>query len=413
MAAADHFHVGSGSNHKNEYRPRNPEDSLLYRTIAGHLETFLARQRERGREVPQFVEREMRAYLACGVLACGFLRLQCGSCGKDRLLPLSCKGRSVCPSCGGRRMVDQAAHLVDRVFPRVPVRQWVLSLPFALRYRLAYDAEMVTAVLGVFIRALFGLYRRMARDYGIDQSQCGAVTFVQRFGSAANLHLHFHVICMDGVYAPGLDGKPEFFALRPPENGEVRELAQLLAKRIPALLIRRGVGTPPPDEGESDRLARDQPWLSDVYAASLSGRIATGPEAGRRVAVGRDRVGPESIDSSASPRCAPVAGFSLPGNVGIHAGGRLRFGRPFCYWARPPPFIGRLGALPGWGLRYWFKTAWRNGTTHAIFEPLLFLEKLAALVPIPHVHLVRFHGLLAPAAKWRPSIVPHNAVTFS
>src|SRR2546426_7730670 len=131
MAAADHFHVGSGSNHKNEYRPRNPEDSLLYRTIAGHLETFLAHQRERGREVPHFVEREMRAYLSCGVLACGFLRLQCESCGKDRLLPLSCKGRSVCPSCGGRRMVDTAAPLVDRVFPRVPVRQWVLSLPFA------------------------------------------------------------------------------------------------------------------------------------------------------------------------------------------------------------------------------------------------------------------------------------------
>jgi len=85
----------------------------------------------------------------------------------------------------------------------------------------------------------------MARDYGIDQTQCGAVTFVQRFGSAANLHLHFHVITLDGVYAPGLDGKPEFFALRPPENGEVRELAQLLAKRIPALLTRRGAGTPP------------------------------------------------------------------------------------------------------------------------------------------------------------------------
>ena len=81
------------------------------------------------------------------------------------------------------------------------------------------------------------------------------------------LHIARHspeldIVCMDGVYAPGLDGKPEFFALRPPENGEVRELAQLLAKRIPALLIRRGVGTPPPDEGESDRLARDQPWLA-------------------------------------------------------------------------------------------------------------------------------------------------------
>src|SRR5438128_1432672 len=96
MAAADHFHVGSGSNHKNEYRPRNPEDSLLYRTIAGHLETFLAGQQERGREVPQFVEREMRAYLSCGVLACGFLRLQCRSFGKDRGLkdkriPILCR----------------------------------------------------------------------------------------------------------------------------------------------------------------------------------------------------------------------------------------------------------------------------------------------------------------------------------
>jgi hypothetical protein len=88
---------------------------------------------------PQFVEREMRAFLECGVLACGFLRLKCQSCGKDKLLPLSCTGRAVCPSCCGRRMADTAAHLVDRVFPHVPVRQWVLSLPFALRYRLAYD----------------------------------------------------------------------------------------------------------------------------------------------------------------------------------------------------------------------------------------------------------------------------------
>jgi Transposase zinc-binding domain/Putative transposase len=213
MPAADHSCVRSGSNDKNEYRPRNPEDSLLYRTIAAHLETFLGRQQECGREVRQFVEREMRSYLSCGVLACGFLRLKSESCGKERLLPLSCKGRSVCPSCCGRRMADTAAHLVDRVFPHVPARQWVLSVPFALRYRLAYDAEMVTAVLGVFIRALFGLYRRMARDYGIDQTQCGAVTFVQRFGSAANLHLHFHVIAIDGVYAPGLDGKPQFFCL--------------------------------------------------------------------------------------------------------------------------------------------------------------------------------------------------------
>ena len=83
-------------------------------------------------------------------------------------------------------MADTAAHLVDRVFPRVRVRQWVLSLPFALRYRMAYDASLTTAVLQVFIRTLFGFLRSRARETGIEGAQCGAVTFIQRFGGALN-----------------------------------------------------------------------------------------------------------------------------------------------------------------------------------------------------------------------------------
>ena len=54
-----------------EYRPRNPAESLLYRTVAGHLETFLVRQEQRGRPVPGFVERELRSFLECGILAYG------------------------------------------------------------------------------------------------------------------------------------------------------------------------------------------------------------------------------------------------------------------------------------------------------------------------------------------------------
>ena len=134
-------------------------------------------------------------------------------------------------------MADTAAHLVDRVFPLVPVRQWVLSVPYALRYRLAYDSDLVTAVLQIFIRALFGFYRLMARDYGIGRTQCGAVTFVQRFGSSANVHVHFHVVCIDGVYAPRLDGTPEFFPLRPPDDAEVRVLVGVVADRVTALSI--------------------------------------------------------------------------------------------------------------------------------------------------------------------------------
>ena len=50
--------------------------------------------------------------------------------------------------------------------------------------------------------------------------------------------------------------------------------------------------------------------------------------------------------------------------------------------------------------------SWANGATHVIFDPLELLEKLAALVPPPRFHMVRYHGVLAPAAKWRFRIVP-------
>jgi hypothetical protein len=133
------------------YRPRHPEESILYGVVAEQLETFLERQDLRGRIVPRFVERELRSFLDCGVLAKGFLRIHCDACQQDRVVPFSCKGRGFCPSCGGRHMADTAAHLVDRVFPRVPVRQWVLSLPFTLRYRLAYDARLVGDVLNIFV----------------------------------------------------------------------------------------------------------------------------------------------------------------------------------------------------------------------------------------------------------------------
>ena len=85
-------------------------------------------------------------------------------------------------------MADTAAHLVDRVFPHVPVRQWVLSLPFGLRYRLAYDAKLLTDVLHIFAHTVFGSLLGRAREYGaVRRAQCGAVTFIQRSGGSLNL----------------------------------------------------------------------------------------------------------------------------------------------------------------------------------------------------------------------------------
>ena len=83
-------------------------------------------------------------------------------------------------------MADTAAHLVDRVLPEVPIRQWVLSLPYTLRYRMAYDSRLVADVHRIFVQAVFGSLRRRAGAG--KKSKCGAVTFIQRFGDALNLN---------------------------------------------------------------------------------------------------------------------------------------------------------------------------------------------------------------------------------
>src|SRR5438445_13523985 len=76
-------------------------------------------------------------------------------------------------------MHDTAAHLVDAVIPRVPVRQWVLSLPRWARWILARDAQLASRALAVALPAIFAHYRRRARAMGEEAGRCGAVTFIQ------------------------------------------------------------------------------------------------------------------------------------------------------------------------------------------------------------------------------------------
>jgi hypothetical protein len=73
-----------------KYSRRTPEETLLYRVVQQNLETFLAEVEGAGRAVPRFVERELRAFLDCGILARGFLRVRCQDCGKERLVAFSC-----------------------------------------------------------------------------------------------------------------------------------------------------------------------------------------------------------------------------------------------------------------------------------------------------------------------------------
>lgn len=401
-----HAHAAARAGEKRSYARRRPEESVLYGVVQQELETFLARARERERPVPRFVERELRAFLHCGILAHGFVRVHCDDCGLDRVVAFSCKGRGFCPSCGGRRMADTAAHLVDRVLPEVPVRQWVLSLPWQLRYRLAYDAPLVQDVLGIFVRAVFASLRRRARSHwGIARSQGGAVTFVQRFGDALNLNVHFHSLVLDGVYARTPEGRLRFYVLPPPEDAEVARVATQVARRIQRLLERRGLA----EDEEPDRLAAEEPLLAALYAASVGGRIATGQRACQRVRRLGDRIDVDDLEVLEGERCASVGGVSLHANVAVPARDRRRLERLCRYVARPPVATERLSRLADGTLLYRLKHRWRDGTTHVVFAPQELVEKLAALVPPPRFHLARYHGILGPCASERDRVVPAGA----
>ncbi len=316
-----------------QYARRTPEETPLYSVVRDELETYLARAHERERVVPRFVERELRAYLQCGLLCHGFVPARCADCGFDRLVAFSCKGRGFCPACVGRRMADTAAHLVDRVLPQAQVRQWVLSLPHSLRYRLAFDAELCGAALNVFIRSVFISLRRRARARFGEQARvarCGAVTFVQRFGDALNLNVHFHSLILDGVYLSAADGSAKFRALPPPTDAEVERIAASIARRMVWLLERRGLLAGNPDE--MDPLARDCSVLGELYAAPIRHRAATGPRAGRRVARFGDRVAADDLEQPRSKRCAMINGVSLHANVAVPARDRKRLSGCAATW---------------------------------------------------------------------------------
>src|SRR6266540_3203496 len=109
------------------------------------------------------------------------------------------KRRGFCPSCAGRRMAQTAAHLVEQVIPWVPTRQWVVSVPIPLRYWMAASQDL-TATVHTIIRTTIGQYyvnQAVTRGVPRGKVQPGSVTFIQRFGSALNLNLHFHIVFLE------------------------------------------------------------------------------------------------------------------------------------------------------------------------------------------------------------------------
>ena len=125
-------------------------------------------------------------------------------------------------------MADSAALLVDEVLPHKPMRQWVLSVPFPLRFLLASQPDVMARVLAIVHRAIATHLTHKA-GYTKISAQTGAVTLIQRFGGALNLNIHFHMLFLDGVYCRhGM----RFHRVKAPSGSELTRLTHTIARRI-------------------------------------------------------------------------------------------------------------------------------------------------------------------------------------
>src|SRR5262245_3485734 len=176
-------------------------------------------------------------------------------------------------------MAEHAATLVDHLLPQVPVRQWMLTLPYCLRYRLAWDHALCRAVLGVFARTLLAFYARTARARGIPAGQTGTVTVIQRFGSGLQLNVHFHTLVLDGVFNQPRPGPLVFHPAPPPSDDDVAHVLATARARdrrfSPATTSSRTTTARPPTRS----LRRRPSWACSTTATTPSAARRPSPTA--------------------------------------------------------------------------------------------------------------------------------------
>ena len=261
------------------YERHRPEATTLYAVVRDNLETLYGAIDEGAIPItlPGFVRKELEGYLDCGLLCRGFCRLKCEGCGESRLVAFACKGRGFCPSCLGRRMASTAANLVQCVLPPAPLRQWVLTVPFAWRKRLAYDGELLGAVTRIFVSTVLRFYSTRMTTEGAANGQSGAVVVVQRTSSDLKLNPHLHVLLLDGVYRELDAATVGFTALPHLSTREVGEVLECAVARIVKHLRRRGLLATL--EGELLDEPADSEGLTSLAASAVSGQSPpAGPE---------------------------------------------------------------------------------------------------------------------------------------
>src|SRR6266487_5049787 len=217
---------------------------------------------------------------------------------------------------------------------------------------------------------------------------------------------------MEGVYLDrtATSRKPRFVKVEPPSDADIATVLQKISHRVIRKLRRLGYLEASMEATAAtgyDPLRDTAPELARTMAASVQQRIAFGERAGQHVRrIGSGFGDEDEAPRLTGPRCARVHGFSLHANTQIPAHRRDQLERLIRYTGRGAVSLERLQEDANGDLVSTFTHPWSDGTTGIRLAPVELLEKLAALVPLPRVHLVRYGGCLAPHSHLRGAIRP-------
>jgi len=295
-------------------------------------------------------------------------------------------------------MYETAALLNDTLLPQAGYRQWVLSVPWTLRFMMARDPKLLSMVLDVFLRAIFANQRRRARAMGTNDPRTGAVTFVQRFGSALNLNVHFHSLAPDGVFSNDGGDTLTFHPLPPPSDDDVRAVATRTASRVlKKLTAMENEFVDDPDEaGALSAALKDAVSPPILRRLSLMSRMQQAGDT------------PFEHPARGDQRCAMIQGYSVHANVAIKAHDRAGLEKLCRYGLRSPIALSRLSLTEDGLVRYKLKRPWPRpgGITCLTLQPTDFLRRLACLIPPPRTHQLRYHGVFSPSSPLRNRLPP-------
>ncbi len=302
-------------------------------------------------------------------------------------------------------MADSAAHLVDEVLPKRPIRQWVLSVPYPLRFLFATNPAVMSQVLTIVHRVISSSLIHRAGMTVKSGAQSGAVTLIQRFGSALNLNPHFHMLYLNGVY----DAMGYFWPVKPPTREDVDVIAHTIATRVARYLEKAGYLVRDPEHEYLDLLPDEDDAMNAIVGASITYRLAFGPNAGTK-ALTLQTVPATDKQTKPNELVSRQSGFSLHAGVASKANQRKKLERLCRYITRPAIAEQRLSLASNGNVIVGLKTPYDDGTTHVVLSPLEFIGRLAALVPRPRVNLTRFHGVFSPNSKLREHVVPQKPI---